>query len=172
MPSIETVDHTTGKIIKFEVSEKDLEQIKNAAAQCEPIMSRDALHNFIDNLNVSIDIKALLNKLLDHAINLAGTAFAIGRKIIEMLVYFVKKYPNMAMGMLIGAVLGAIFSSIPVLGWALGSLVTPILILLGAAVGIYQDIKDQSLKDAISAATEQTFGSFRNFTAPSQGGVK
>jgi hypothetical protein len=169
MPFIETYDHKSGKTISFEVSDIDLAQIQSAAADCKPVMSHDALKNFIDNLNVSIDVKALLNKLLDHAINLAGTVFNIGRKIMEMLVFFTKKFPNMAMGILIGAVLGAIFSSIPVLGWALGSAVMPILILLGAGVGLWQDLQDKSLKKSIVEATEQTFGNFKNFTAPVQG---
>lgn len=168
MSYIETVDQKTGNTIKLDVSESELKQLRDAADQCKPTMSRDALHTFIDNLNVSADVKALLIKLLDQAINLAGVTFAIGRKIIEMLVYFVRKYPNMAMGMLIGAVLGAIFSSIPFLGWVLGSVVTPILILLGGGLGFWQDLKDKDLKDAISAATEQTFGGFRNFTIPTQ----
>ena len=166
MPYIETLDHKTGNVIKYEVLESELSQMQSAATQCKPIMTRDALDNFIDNLKISIDLKALLHKLLDHAINLAGAVFAVGRKILEMLVYFTRKFPHMAMGMLIGAVLGAIFSSIPLLGWALGSVVMPILILLGAGIGLMQDIQDNNLKMTISAATEQTFGSFRNFTIP------
>lgn len=168
MPYLESIDHKTGNIIKLEVSENELMQIQGAANEWKPTMSRDALHKFIDNLNVSIDIKALLNKLLDHAINLAGTAYAIGRKIIEMLVYFVRKFPNMAMGMLIGVVLGAIFTSIPVLGWLLGAIITPILILLGGVVGLWQDIQDKALKASVLAATEQAFGSLKNIKIPAQ----
>lgn len=168
MPYIESVDHKTGNIIKLEVSQIELEKIQSAADELKPTMSRDALHKFIDNLNVSIETKALLNKLLDHAINIAGTAYTIGRRIIEMLVIFVRKFPNMAMGMLIGAVLGAIFSLIPVLGWLLGSIVTPILILLGGIVGLWQDLQDKALKDSILAATEQVFGSLNNIKIPAQ----
>ena len=164
MPYLESIDHKTGNIIKLEVSEKELVQIQGTATEWKPTMSRDALKNFIDNLNVSVDVKALLYKLLDHAINLAGIAYTIGRKIIELLVYFVKKFPNMALGMLIGAVLGAIFTSIPVLGWLLGSIITPILILLGGLVGLWQDIQDKALKASVLAATEQAFGHFQNIT--------
>lgn len=169
MAYIETVDPKTGKIIKLEIPEKDFIEMQSAAAQCRPIMSRDALHKFIDGLNVSIEIKVLLIKLLDHAINLAGVIFLVGRKIIEMLVYFAKKFPNMVMGMIVGAVLGAIFSSIPILGWLLGGVVTPILILLGAGLGIWQDMKEKSLRDSILEATEETFGRFKNFSTPAQG---
>lgn len=162
---IETIDHKTGKTMRLEISEKDLEQLQRATSECKPIMSRDALHKFVDELNVSVEVKALLIKLLDHAMSIAGTFIAIGRKIIELLVYFSRKFPNMAMGMIVGAVLGAIFSSIPLLGWALGSLVTPILILLGAGLGFWQDMKDISLKESIRAATEETFGGFKKYSA-------
>jgi len=168
MPYVESLDPKTGKSIKLEVSDIELAHIQNAAAQCKPIMSREALDKFIDELKVSNDVKALLKQLLDHAINLAGTAFEIGKKIIEMLVYFVRKFPNMAIGMIIGAVLGAIFSSIPVLGWLLGPVLMPILILLGAGVGLWQDINDKALKDSLLAATEHTFGQFRNFASHSK----
>jgi len=162
MATIEVIDPKTGNPKKIIVTDDDLKEIQRAAENCKPTLSRDALYNFIDNLDVSVEVKALLIKLMDYTVDLAGALFSIGKKVIEFLIYFVRKYPNMALGALIGLVMSALISAIPFIGHAVAAFVGPILILLGMGIGAFQDLKDQNLRANILNATEEYFGGFKN----------
>ena len=86
----------------------------------------------------------------------------VGIKIIESVVYLIKKYPNTAMGLVIGATIGLLLSSIPIFGWILSSIILPLCVALGLAFGFWEDLNDESLKNSIKNHIGELFGDLKD----------
>ena len=99
----------------------------------KPIIPKDKLINFIENLSIPAEAKLILANIADFTITVGNTILNIGGKILEIILYMIKKFPNTATGAVVGSVMGMLISSIPILGWALGWLIAPLFIALGLA---------------------------------------
>ena len=73
----------------------------------------------------------------------------IGRKILEITIFLVKRFPRTLTGLAIGALIGALAGAIPVLSFILGPFIAPLAMALGLAIGAWEDIKDTALRSAI-----------------------
>jgi hypothetical protein len=113
-------------------------------------LSEEDIKNLIDKLNVSADIKSALFQLSKTTIRIGQSILKIGRKIIDYIATIFKEFPSASFGMIFGAIVGFLISSIPFLGVVLGPIVTPIIIALGMIVGVYNDIQDKALVRRIS----------------------
>jgi hypothetical protein len=121
-------------------------------------LSRDTLSDSkldanIDNLEISADMKALLSDIKAVTIAVGEKLINIGRRIIEFAMAIVKKFPNTTFGLILGLLLGMLISTIPVIGFLFGSIVTPLMAALGFLRGIPEDLKDMALDRKIAEAT-------------------
>lgn len=113
-------------------------------------MDDEAIKKSIDNLNVSADVKSLLFKFAKITLKVGDFLLKIGRKLIEFVCLLYKEYQHATFGMLFGAIVGFLISSIPILGIVLGAVFTPIAIGLGLVLGLKEDFKDRQLQRKIT----------------------
>ena len=141
------IDPTTNKEIEIEFHQESIVNIENAF---QPKIENQKIANWIDNMPTNGEIKALIHKLKEFAIKISDKVVKVGYKIIEIIINFVKLYPNTAIGVIIGAVLSLIISTIPLLGILLLPIVKPLLLALGIAMGYWQDFKEKKIKSELS----------------------
>ena len=108
-------------------------------------MADEELKKFIENLNVSADIKSLLYSFSKATIKAGEFVLKIGRKIIDFVFLLYREYPSATFGMVFGAIAGFLVASIPLLGAVLGPIFTPIAIAIGLLGGLREDLKDKAL---------------------------
>ena len=116
-------------------------------------MTDEGIKRMIDTLDVSADVKSLLYTFSKATIKAGEYVLKVGRKIIDYVCIVFREFRNASFGMVFGAIAGLLISIIPVIGWMLGAIVTPILILLGMAGGLYEDLKDKQLERKITEIT-------------------
>ncbi len=142
----------TGEAVTQEISDVSAEELQSMASLG---LSPGELKAKIDNLAISADAKALLFQVATKVIRVGETVIKIGQKILENVLEIVKAYPNTSFGVVFGAIAGTLVSSIPVVGWVLGPLVAPILILLGMSAGAVLDFKDKAAEIHVKASLVQ-----------------
>ena len=112
-------------------------------------MTDEGIKRMIDNLDVSADVKSLLYTFSKATIKAGEYVLKVGRKIIDYICTLFKEYRHVSFGIIFGAIAGLLVSMIPISGWLLGPIVTPILMLTGMAGGLYEDLKDKQLERKI-----------------------
>jgi len=128
----------------------------------DEVLTDEAIHSTLNNLDIPAELKVILSQIKSFTISVGNTIVKIGRRILELLIYMIKENPKAAQGLIIGSLLGFIFSTIPVIGWALGWLIQPLAAILGLSLGYIQDIKDETLKRNIKSAVNDAFDSVIN----------
>lgn len=113
-------------------------------------LSEEGIRKAIDGLSVSADVKSLLFALSNASITIGRQMIRIGRKVIDFVCKLLNEFPKLTFFALLGAIVGFLVASIPLLGMVLGPIVTPIAIAVGAAFGAFEDLKDQALKRKIT----------------------
>jgi len=118
-------------------------------------MTDEGIKRVIDNLDVSADVKSLLYTFSKATIKAGEYVLKVGRKIIDFVCTLFREYRNASFGLIFGAIAGILISMVPIIGCVLGSVVTPILILMGMANGLYEDMKDKQLERKIAEITSK-----------------
>lgn len=113
-------------------------------------LSGEDIRKRIDRLAVSADVKSLLYALAKASITVGQTVVRIGRKVIDFVCTLLKDFPKLTFFALLGAIAGFLVASIPIIGFVIGPILTPIAIALGAAFGVLEDLRDQSLRRKIA----------------------
>jgi len=155
---------TTNTDAKISLSVDEAENINNTF---KPFASEEQIFSCLDNINVSSETKAILNEVKNMVINIGGKLIKIGLKIIETIIFLLKKYPNTVMGLIIGLAFGLLLSSVPLVGWIIGPVVTPLSAALGLAVGYMQDVGNVKLRNEIDSHIDDIFGSIKNVNVTS-----
>ena len=100
--------------------------------------------------DISADQKAKFWKKLQifaqATIRVGNKVFRIGRKIFDFILHLVKLYPNLAIGLAFGAVIAALVSAIPVIGFLFGGLAKIIIPLIGGILGFKEDLAERAFK--------------------------
>lgn len=120
------------------------------------------IKSYIDQSSLSADMKALLYDVSKFSVKIGETVVAIGRRIFEISTVLLKKFPNTAIGALVGAViatiLGGALGAITVMGATpfagLAAILSKIIVLLGVGKGFIDDLLNNTAKtemDRISA---------------------
>ncbi len=138
------------------------EEIKKLEDLNQTTVPEDFIIRGINNLKISAEAKAILAEIYGQSIKVGKSIVFIGKKVIEYVFYFSKKYPQTAIGVVIGAVIGMLVNSVPLVGWVLGSFITPLCVALGLAIGFWSDLKNDMLKREIDARINENFGQFKN----------
>ncbi|MCY4543398.1 MAG: hypothetical protein OXB95_13555, partial [Rhodobacteraceae bacterium] len=118
-------------------------------------LSEDELRNQVNRLPLSADAKRILFAVARATISAGKVVIRIGQKILETVMWLLRNFPNATTGLVIGAVLGWLVSSIPIIGVILGPVVTPLFAALGLAIGAVEDIKDKALEREIRNQVRQ-----------------
>lgn len=108
------------------------------------------LRRRLDGLPLSADAKSALYTIAKSTVRIGTSIVKVGKKILEHIVRLFEEYPNATMGMVFGGVLGTLIHSIPLIGFLLGPVATPIFVALGLVVGVYQDLMDKRLERRIA----------------------
>jgi len=116
-------------------------------------MTDESIKRMIDNLDASADVKSLLYTFSKATIRAGEYILKIGRKVIDFICTVFKEYRHASFGMIFGAIAGLLISTIPVIGWVLGPIVTPILAIFGMLGGLNEDMKDKQLERKITEIT-------------------
>lgn len=113
-------------------------------------LTEEDVRKRIERLEVSADVKSLLFAMTKASVTIGRQVVRVGRKIIDYICGLLKEYPKMTFFALLGAVAGLLVATIPLIGFILAPLLTPIAIAVGAAFGALEDLRDQALKRKIA----------------------
>lgn len=128
----------------------------------ETAPSKRVLRDRIDRLSMSADAKALLNDLLDVVIDVGGRVIAAGRQILAFIFELAGRFPNTTFGVIVAFVVSSLIASIPLLGLALGPLLSPLLLAFGLAAGAITDLKDAPLRERVGDLERHFASATRN----------
>jgi nucleoside permease NupC len=112
-------------------------------------MSDAEIKKSIDGLNISADAKQFLYTFSKATIQAGEFVLKIGRKIIDFVCMVYREHPGATFGLIFGAIAGFLIAAIPIIGFVLGPLFTPIAMALGLVVGAVDDLKDKELSRKI-----------------------
>lgn len=112
-----------------------------------------------DNLNLPkvahSDFATLMMKLYGSTKEIGGELVHIGRILIAKICEFIEENPYMTMGAIVGLILGAVVSVVPIVGGILQILATFCGIAIGVHLDKYGDYEeDLTFKDLMVGATE------------------
>lgn len=149
-------DFRKGEKMKLEVTnpetgQPDLSEEFLTELTTQTLLKKELLSR-LDNLPVSADAKALLCKMAGTAMKVGTTVVKIGHKILEVVLGIVTRFPNASFGLVFGAIAGALIGGIPLIGFVLGPVVTPLLAAFGLLMGAKADFADAALEGRIMEA--------------------
>ena len=114
--------------------------------------------NYLERLPVSAEIKALLFRITKFTITVGNAIVRLGKRLLEITMLLVKKYPNAGLGVILGALIASLIGAIPLLGPPLAAFLGPLLMLFGLAKGLWDDVKTREPKLAGDiVASEEVF---------------
>lgn len=126
---------------------------------CE--FTREQVRRVIDNLNVSADAKVWLHSILEKSIEVAAATgkivIWIGRKILDIVLFLLREFPNATFGVILGLVVGHLIGLIPIIGFLMGPLVGAILAAFGLLQGVAQDMRDQDIRRRVVESIHSQF---------------
>ena len=144
-----TEDFNTGKTIELEIPDENLEALHTLA---QDRVSDSKLQSYIDNLDLPADAKVLIASILKTAVRVGEMVIRIGKKIVEIVIMIASKFPNATFGLVLGLIVGALVTSIPLIGGLLGAFVLPIAAAFGLVTGYMDDLSDQRLANKVAEA--------------------
>jgi len=95
-------------------------------------------------LGIPAEIMTRLSTLWSLTKVFAGEVIAIGRIIVTQIFAFLRSHPGIAIGVLLGAAVGALTAGIPFVGPMLAPLASSVSMLSGAAIGSTVDAGNPS----------------------------
>jgi hypothetical protein len=140
-------DAITGEEVVLESSEIDKNFIDELLEQS---FSDEQIKRTISALDISADAKSALYTLSSITVKAGKYVIKLGRKLIDLVAETFREYPNASFGLIFGAIIGFLITSIPFIGAILGPIVTPILMALGLAGGIFCDLQDKALERKVA----------------------
>lgn len=108
------------------------------------------VRRLIDNLDVSAEVKLQLHSIQEQtiqAVTVAGKVIIrIGRKILDIVLWIMREFPNATFGVIFGLVVGHLISLIPVIGFLIGPPASIILAAFGFTQGMAQDLREKHIR--------------------------
>lgn len=144
--------------VDCEDKEIDFEKFK-------PILPESQIDRYINNLNISAEAKVVIIQIKDITVEIGGKLIVIGRKTLESIIYLIKKHPNTIVGGIIGATIGLLISSIPIIGWLFSWLITPLCTALGLAYGFWNDMREKDVHKKIMSHINELYGELKHIPA-------
>lgn len=142
----------TGEEMSVKVADFSIDELNRLSGS---VLSAGELKAKIENLPISADAKVLLFQFSRQVVRIGEKVIKIGQKVLETILDIIKAYPHTSFGVVFGAVAGALVGAIPIIGWVLGPVVTPLFILFGMSLGAVMDIADKAVERRIKASIAQ-----------------
>lgn len=161
--TIQFTHPVTNETIEIEVDTMNIDELRELY---KPKTSEKTLLSAIQNLDLPAEAKALMLKIKNFIIQVGGIAIDIGKKILELIIYFIKKFPNASTGLVVGAFIGMLTALVPVIGTFLSSILAPLLAALGMALGSWEDLKEIAMKSSMNNAIKEYFSTFKDIPTP------
>jgi len=111
-------------------------------AEAESVSSSD-LYLWLCEQGLPSEVSIRLSDLINVTAKVADRVINIGKIILIKIVEFVKAHPNLAIGIVVGAAIGALVSMIPFLGIYLAPIAMAISASVGAIAGYRLDKIEQ-----------------------------
>ena len=140
----------------------DLKTLMGLNAECKD--ERD-YESWIDNLGMDLHplLKDVFKKLTKFTVTAGKVIFHMGKVILNIVMKIVTDFSHTIAGLVAGFIIGTIFSSIPIIGWALGPLMVPLFAAFGGIAGFITDmsrkIGDVNLENKIRSSVMKDFTS-------------
>ncbi|MCY4670162.1 MAG: hypothetical protein OXC29_19520 [Rhodococcus sp.] len=123
--------------------------------------TREQVRRVIDNLNVSADAKVWLHSIMEKSIEVATATgkivIWIGRKILDIVLFLLREFPNATFGVIFGLVVGHLIGLIPIIGFLGGPLAGAILAAFGLLQGVAQDMREQDIRRRVAERIQSQF---------------
>lgn len=146
----ESKETQEAEVSEFSDNDLDLLQTYHFPENMNP---ERAVRSYIERQDISADQKAKywekLKVLAQAALQVGKHVIFVGRKILDFVLHLVKSYPNLAIGLALGAVFGSLIATIPVIGFVFGALAKIFLPLIGGFLGFREDLADKAFKRRI-----------------------
>lgn len=113
------------------------------------------LKSFIDNLQVSADVKAMLYSFSKTTIRIGQAIVKIGRKILDLVLLISKSFPTMTFVVVLALVIGGLLSAIPILGPFLGGFLSKFVMIAGVVFAGNQEMKNAEFESRVQAVVAQ-----------------
>jgi len=121
------------------------------------------IKSYLDNSDLSADLKALLYDVAKVTVKIGEAVVAIGRRIFEIASALVAKFPNLTIGTLVGlviaTVIGGTLGSITIAGAApfagLAAILSKLVVLLAVGKGFIDDLRDNAAKTEMDRVSAQ-----------------
>ena len=118
-------------------------------------VSEEEIDGWIRGLDISADAKMIMSDIAKTTIRAGDFVIRIGRKILECIEWLLREFPKATLGLILGAVIGTLVISIPVIGVVIGPLFKTMVMVLGITIGSVEDIKDKNMARRIQEAMMQ-----------------
>ncbi|WP_237095845.1 hypothetical protein [Nereida sp. MMG025] len=105
----------------------------------------------LEQIALSADAKAILDKLVQTTVTVGSAVIQIGRSIVSFVFDLLKIAPTMLFGGLLALVVTSCIAAVPLLGTVLGSALAPILSAFGIGLGGLSDLLSGRVAKQIDA---------------------
>lgn len=110
---------------------------------------------FIDRTDLSADMKALLYDIAKITIKVGEAVVAIGRRILDIAMGLINRFPNMTIGLIVSVVFVTLLG---IGSWiVVGPFLAKLLVLLGITQGAVEDIRQGALKVAMDRVESEFY---------------
>jgi len=117
------------------------------------------IKSFLDNSDLSADLKALLYDVAKVSVKIGEAVVAIGRRIFEIASVLGSKFPNLTIGILVGLTVAAVISStlgtVPVIGVGLAAILSKLVVLLGGGRGFIDNLRNNAARTEMDRVSAQ-----------------
>lgn len=160
---VEITNPETKQLVAVEVDNIDVDALKE---QFKLNFSAAEFRRMIDNLDIPAEVRVLLTELLNFSIKVGTEVLEVGKKIIEVVKALAKNFPHITAGIIIAVVLSFLVSCIPVLGFLLSWICTPLFLLVGVGAGIWKEYENTDLGKALKEVMDTIFAGLKKIPVP------
>jgi hypothetical protein len=125
-------------------------------------MTSSDLYAWLVDSGLPHEVTIRLHELASYTKKSGSKVLAVGKIILIKIIEFIKAHPNLAMGVALGAAVGLLVNSVPVLGSVLAPLATVLGITIGAIAGHRLD-KGKEVNEGIIGVAQDFIEIAREF---------
>jgi len=125
-------------------------------------MTSSDLYAWLVDSGLPHEVTIRLHELASYTKKSGSKVLAVGKIILIKIIEFIKAHPNLAMGVALGAAVGLLVNSVPVLGSVLAPLATVLGITIGAIAGHRLD-KGKEVNEGIIGVAQDIIEIAREF---------
>jgi hypothetical protein len=125
-------------------------------------MTSSDLYAWLVDSGLPHEVTIRLHELASYTKKSGNKVLAIGKILLIKIIEFIKAHPNLAMGVALGAAVGLLVNSVPVLGSVLAPLATVLGITIGAIAGHRLD-KGKEINEGIIGVAQDIIEIAREF---------